>query len=85
MRDVDLSADSREFTWFPIDGPPKSGQTVVVDKWWVTHPEKGLPVFRGCSPQCNDNEAITRHLAEMYDWAEVRFVPVAFVSYGGKV
>ena len=51
------------------------------DRWWIVHPEKGLVLYRGHSPQCNSIEDITRRLrASFPPWAEVRFVPCALIE-----
>jgi len=71
--------ESPAFTWFSPEPTPFSGAEVLTDRWWIVHPEKGLPLFRGWSPQCNSSERVARTIAEMYPWAEVRFLPVAYI------
>jgi ligand-binding SRPBCC domain-containing protein len=73
-----VDPESSVWTWFSPDSGPMDGATVLTDRWWVVHPEKGLPIFKGTSPQCNSNERITRMIAKSYPWAEVRFLPVAY-------
>jgi len=60
--------------------PPAGLIEHIKDSWWVTHPEHGLAFWdkRSKSPQCNTNESITRHLAKIYPWAEIKFIPSAY-------
>ena len=65
-------------TFFPQD-EPIDGATVFCDRWWVKHPDKGLVVWRGFSPQCNTIRNVVERIAKLYPWAVVEFVPVAYV------
>lgn len=60
--------------------PPSGLIEHIKDHWWVVHPDKGLAFWdkKLMSPQCNSNEAVTRHLARVYPWAEIKFIPSVF-------
>lgn len=79
MRTAIIDPEHAAWSWFSDPPVPFDGAEVVTNRWWITHPEKGLPVFRQHSPQCNSSEAIARRIAEMYPWAEVKFLPVAYI------
>jgi len=52
-----------------------------VNRWWVVHPQRGLVLYRGHSPQCNAHESIARRIAPIYPWAEVQFIQVAYLPH----
>jgi hypothetical protein len=67
--------------------PPTSGYfQALSNRWWVSHPEKGLAFFwmRGDkglgSPQCNINESISIKIGvNSIEGAQVKFIPVVYV------
>lgn len=79
-----VADDDKRLKFVPLDqaaDPPSGLIEHLKDRWWVTHPERGLVFWvtgQLKSPQCNSSESIARHLAQMYPWAEVRFVPSVF-------
>lgn len=74
--------------FIPLEGltTPKTGKQVMVDYWWVVHPEKGAAFHqrgRYKSPQCNQDKTVTDYLFEkMYadQGMEVRLIPMAFLD-----
>lgn len=80
MPEVIADTDKR-LTFIPRDKastPPPGLIRHIKDSWWIVHPEKGVVFFKQHSPQCNRNKEITRRIAAMYPWAEVRFIPSVF-------
>jgi len=60
---------------------PKDGDCIV-NSWWAVCPRRGALVYRETSFQCNKDENVTRMLTEkIWPWAEVKFIPTAFVGY----
>ena len=81
-----FAIDDPRLQFVPFDREPSEGDRIMRDRWWVTHPERGLltVISRGrepyASPQCNSIEEIARGIAaKLYPWAEVKFVRVASV------
>lgn len=75
--------DDPRLVFVPLDKavvPPSGLIRHIKDHWWVTHPEKGLAFFdkKYMSPQCNSNKSVTEHIARMYPWAEIKFIPSVF-------
>ena len=69
---------------FHPQGEPLEGATVMRNRWWVVHPDKGLVVFRD-SPQCNSQKAAALMIRrKLYPWAEVQFLEVAIVNVGPR-
>lgn len=62
---------------------PTDGSTVYRDRWWVKHPEKGLVIWNGSSPQCSYSRAIADKLTpSLYPWAVIEFIPLAYIPKG---
>lgn len=72
--------------YLPIEkaARPVTGK-VIVDSWWICHPERGLLfVGRGWDPQCNSSKIVVEHLrAGLYEYHEVVFVPLVFLANVG--
>ncbi len=79
-----VSADDPRLYFVPLAKatvPPAGLIEHIQDMWWVMHPEKGVVYFgKGRSAQCNINEGLTRRLAAMYPWAEIKYIPSVFRS-----
>lgn len=75
--------DDKDLTYIPFEKASAPGGGFYfhyVNRWWSVHPDRGLMLFYGDSAQCNSNEATARRLQQqLYPWAEVRFIPSAFV------
>lgn len=85
-----------DFVFIPIPeatAPPKGFIEHLENRWWSTHPAKGLAFYNPKkrngrrsmggygSPQCNPNEAMTRRRAQGKPWdVEVVFLPSVFVK-----
>lgn len=76
-----MDANDSRLSFISLERGPQNGDAVVTDCWWAVHPERGLVMFQRTSPQCNTNEVISRRITEMYPWAEVRFIEVAYVPH----
>lgn len=74
----DLSYISFEDAATPRDG------LAMIDRWWIVHPDKGLAVWKGFSPQCNRRPEIGESLLKHYPGHEVRFIPVAYTGTVGQ-
>lgn len=83
MPKTTYTEDDPQLFFYPQKGLPDDGQTVVRSRWWIEHPEKGLVVWRGFSPQCNSNKILVERLSEMYPWAKVNYYEIAFVHIQG--
>lgn len=76
-----MDPDSPALRFVPLAelAVPKDGR-VVVDGYWSVHPERGA-IFVRDSPQYNKDPRIPAMLREkLYPWAEIRFVPLAFMA-----
>lgn len=61
--------------------PPREGfYNLMLDRWWMAHPEKGLVLYRptkkcrSAYPQCNSQKEIAERFLEMYPWATLLLV-----------
>lgn len=76
-----IDPDDKRLRYVPLDKatvPPPGLIEHIKDSWWSVHPERGLIFFKD-SPQCNQNEAVSRHISSgHYPWAEVQFIPSVF-------
>jgi hypothetical protein len=83
-----LQQDRIEYRPLDEATKPRDGE-VLVDRWWVVHPKKGLTFYNlygpHSSPQCNHNEAICRSITkDLYPDHEVLFVPVVYLGWPGR-
>lgn len=76
-----MNVDDPRLSFIPFDRGAREGDTVMLNRWWVVHPEKGLVMWRNTSPQCNSNEEIARRVGAMYPWAEIRFIETAYLPH----
>ena len=71
-------------TFIPITDAttPKDGRCMV-NRWWTVTPDDEIILWRGFSPQCNHDEAITRDLtSQMWtDDYDVKFLPVVYLRH----
>lgn len=76
--------DEKDFTFILIEVaivPPSGLIEHLKDRWWIVHPEKGLPFYKGFAPQCNSNEILTRRLSKNFPWnVRIQFIPSVFHS-----
>lgn len=82
--------DDPKFVWIPFEDveKPSLGEEVR-NCYWITHPEKGLCVYKrppsspnkALWPQCNPSEAITEVMANSLfsNWGAVKFYPLVYV------
>lgn len=62
---------------------PTTGE-VIVNNWWIVHPEKGLAFYQGhtndYSPQCNRDRNVADHIQpRLHPDSEVRQVPQVYI------
>jgi hypothetical protein len=77
-----MTLETTSLTYISFDeaAKPRDGE-VMVDRWWVVHPDKGLAVHGEGALQCNTNGSLPQRLAKAYGAPhEVRFFPIAFVG-----
>lgn len=76
-----MAEDDKNLWFIPEEAAvdPHGIVQVYRDHWWVTHPTKGLAIFGKGSAQCSTNKDITRLLAKIYPWCEVKFFSLVFV------
>lgn len=80
-----MEPDNPNLVFCPDIETPINHSTVFVDYWWCFHPDKGAIFFklygRNYSPQCNQSQELAEAiLKKLYPWAEIRFIPLAFVE-----
>lgn len=73
--------DSVNFSFVPLDRVAQDGDIVATNRWWIIHPNRGLAILYSASYQCHENEGIVRRMAQIYPWAEVRFVELAYIPH----
>lgn len=71
----------KDLTYIPIIEAtrPTTGECLT-DRWWIVHPEKGLAIWKGFSPQCNRDRAIGDSLIKHYPGHEVRHFAVVYLG-----
>jgi hypothetical protein len=82
-----IAEDDPRLVFQPFDAEPPAGLCMhYKNSYWACHSEKGLILWRAhpretaLSPQCNTQELVAKMFVQkMYPWAEVRFIPSAFV------
>lgn len=79
---VSVSEDDTRLSYIPFDEAVEPmGGTIECrkDRWWIVHPQRGLIIWKGFSPQCNHDKGIAERVRDkLYPWAEVRFFPSVF-------
>ena len=63
---------------YTLQEPPEDGMVCYRNRWWVSHPTRGLVSWKG-QPQCNANRSVPDRLLPLYPWAEVVFLETAFI------
>jgi hypothetical protein len=66
---------------------PKTGYEVLVDFWWIVHPDKGAVFYQRNiqkknlgSPQCNRDKNVTELVhSRLYTDMEIRQIPLAYI------
>jgi hypothetical protein len=73
--------DYKDLSYIPLETltTPRNGECIV-KQWWIVHPERGAVVYSGWSIQCNPREDFARRVLNIFPWAEVKYVEVAFLG-----
>ena len=72
------SEDDPHITFAPQGGEPGDGYMCLRKRWWITHPTRGIVLWKG-GPQCNTHRSIPERLLSLYPWAEVQYFDIAFI------
>jgi hypothetical protein len=83
--------DDPRLTYLPLARliiPPSGIVCHYQDHWWITDTERGAVFYsvygnhaKESSPQCNSDKSLIKLFAEqMYPWAEIVFLPSAFIK-----
>jgi hypothetical protein len=72
----------KDITYVPLTElvKPRERSTVMLDRWWVVHPDKGALIYRRYAHQCNRQREVVDRLLKMYPGCHAEFIPVAYVE-----
>lgn len=84
-KDSEMNPDSTKLIFRSNIETPINHSTVFVNYWWCYHSDRGAVFFKlwrnNVSPQCNQSQELAEAIRKkLYPWAELRFVPLAFVE-----
>lgn len=82
IQDDQPSDNFDHITYVPLDelSKPFDGARLMLDRYFVVHPNKGALFYKVYTPQCNVNPSLPERLiANLYPGCHVEFVPFAYV------
>ena len=72
-----------KYTKIPVDeiqNPRGKGVVQILeDRWWVVTPQNEILLYRGYTPQCNQNKSIVEMIVKKHPNCTVQFIELAFV------
>ena len=77
------TTDPKIITKVPITTAimPFDGAMVIANRWWTVI-DNCILFYRGRSPQCNSEEAVSRCLTKkLYPGADCIFIPIVYVEH----
>jgi len=76
-----MAVDKHTFIPIAEAQTPRDGRCMV-DRWWIITDNQEIILWRGFSPQCNQNEAIARDLQEqVWPDGDVMHLPVVYLRH----